>query len=551
MYGRKDLLPSLTPSGYDGFFPQEADLIPPSPDVIALNRITYGATEENLDNIKKIGLSAFINEQLNPPYGDDETVREKLSALTLHIKYDENPEKYSAMDEDRSLVYLNATLEKLWPLTDYKVPMANQERVRPAEEVRAASWIRAVYSKWQLREIMVECWHNHFNVNAFSDTKITSTFPIYDRDVIRKNCLGNFRVFLEDVAKSTAMQYYLDNMSSKASPANENYARELFELHTLGSDHYYNNLYNRWREVPGALKGKPIGYIDEDVYEAARSFTGWTIADGSGIGKGENLPNNGGFYYNDGWHDNYQKRVLGVEFSPNQPPLADGLKVLDLVAYHPATAKHICQKLCRRFISDIPPEAVVDGAIAIWMKNQKNPDQIKQTLRFILSSRELTNAWGRKVKRPFELLASLLRATAADFTPNGSLTGQLSQMGYFHYQWPTPTGHPDKTEYWLSSNTMLARWNSAINLIVNKQNKLTTFNFRALMPVELQSSTQVAEFWILRILQKNKSPEFISAMSDFLANGRPVSDPIPDRELDTRISNLIALLAMTPDFQLK
>src|SRR5258708_6681680 len=242
------------------------------------------------------------------------------------------------MDEDRPLTWLSAPIEKLWPLDDQKTMMAHQERIRPAEEVRMASWVKAVYSKWQLREIMVEFWHNHFNINAFQEPRIACTFPIYDREVIRKNCFGNFRTFLEDVARSTAMQYYLDNFSSKASPANENYARELFELHTLGSDFYFNNLYNRWREVPGASNGKPIGYIDEDVYEAARSFTGWTIADGSGIGKGDNLPNTGRFYYYDGWHDNYQKRVLGVEFDPNQPPLADGLKVLDLVAYHPATA---------------------------------------------------------------------------------------------------------------------------------------------------------------------------------------------------------------------
>ena len=339
----------------------------PSAEVVALGRITYGATSESVEVVRRKGLIAYITEQLNPDDEDDEVVKSKLASMTLHIKYDAVVDKYDAKDEDRPLSYLNASIDKLWPLTDQKNFMANQERVRPVEEVRVASWIRAVYSKWQLKEIMTEFWHNHFNVNAFSETKVSSTFPIYDRDVIRKNCFGNFRGFLEDVAKSTAMQYYLDNFSSKASPANENFARELFELHTLGSGHYFNNLYNRWREVPGALERKPIGYIDEDVYEAARSFTGWTIADGSGLGKGDNLPNTGSFYYYDGWHDNYQKRVLGVEFDPNQPPLADGLKVLDLVAYHPGTAKHLCEKLCQRFISDTPSASIVNGAIAVWI----------------------------------------------------------------------------------------------------------------------------------------------------------------------------------------
>lgn len=457
------------------------DLGAPNADIASLQRISYGATPLTIAHAKEIGMTAFINEQLHPNEIDDELVHSRLASITLHIKYDASPDKYSAIDEDRPLTYINAGLDKLWPLTDQKNIIANQERVRPVEEVRMASWVRAVYSKWQLKELMVEFWHNHFNVNAFSETKVSSTFPIYDRDVIRKNCFGNFRAFLEDVSKSTAMQYYLDNFSSKASPANENFARELFELHTLGSDHYYNSLYNRWREVPGALQGKPIGYIDEDVYEAARSFTGWTIADGSSLGKGDNLPNTGEFYYFDGWHDNYQKRVLGVEFDPNQPPLMDGIKVLDLVAYHPATAQHICLKLCKRFISDTPPDELVKAASAVWIRNQKSPDQIKQTLQFILSSKELGTSWGKKIKRPFELLASLLRITQSDFTPNSSLTGMLSQMGYYHYQWPTPTGHPDKSSYWLSSNTLLARWNTSVNLILNQQNKIATQNLQGIM----------------------------------------------------------------------
>jgi len=287
------------------------------------------------------------------------------------------------------------------------------------------------------------------------------------------------------------------------------------------------------------------------VYEAARSFTGWTIADGSGLSKGDNLPSTGEFYYYDGWHDNYQKRVLGVEFDPNQPPLADGLKVLDLVAYHSGTAKNICEKLCKRFISDTPPVSVVNGAIAVWVKHQKNNDQIKETVRYILLSKEFAASWGKKVKRPFELVTSIVRATASDFTPNQGLTGQLSQMGYFHYQWPTPTGHPDKSDYWLSSNTMLSRWNVAINLITNKQNKITVLNFRSVMPPDIKTSKQVADFWVKRILLKNKSPEFLAVMADYIAGGKKSEDLIPESQFDNKIANLIALLTMTPDFQLK
>ena len=140
------------------------------------------------------------------------------------------------------------------------------------------------------------------------------------------------------------MLVYLNNRSSRAGSANENYARELLELHTLGRGAYLNTLYDRWRDVPGATEGRPQGYIDQDVYEAARAFTGWTIADGTGLGGGMALPATGAFTYVEAWHDGYQKRVLGHEFDPFQAPMADGRKVLDLVADHPATAWNVCTR---------------------------------------------------------------------------------------------------------------------------------------------------------------------------------------------------------------
>jgi len=531
------------------FDPNDLIVTAPDKNSIALNRITFGATQNEQIQVNKDGYSAFVENQLNPKIGDDERVDRKIASTALHIKYDSKEDSYPAVDEDRLLGAWNFSIDKLWPLRDYKIPMAGQERNRPLEEVRVVSWIKAVYSKWQLQEIMVEFWHNHFNVNPDSDTKIAVSFPVYDSDVIRKNCFGNFRRFLEDVAKSTAMQYYLDNASSKASPANENYARELFELHTLGSDNYLNSLYNRWREVPGATSGKPIGYIDEDVYEAARAFTGWTIADGTGTGKGENLPNTGAFYYNDGWHDNYQKRVLGVEFDPNQPPLADGNKVLDLVAFHPATAKHICQKLCKRLIADVPPQNVVNGAINVWIKYKDNPHQIRETLRYILSTKEISQGWGQKVKTPFELVTSILRVTEADFTPNSSLTGSMNQMGYLHYHWPTPTGHPDRSDYWLSSNTMLSRWNIAFGLLTNTQNKLASYNFKT--PEELKSVKEIVAYWTEKILHREKPNEYIESLCKTLIKAKDINASIPIEDWQKKLPVLIAVLTMTPDFQLK
>jgi uncharacterized protein (DUF1800 family) len=347
---------------------------------ITLNRAAFGCRPAELEHFRSIGLAAWVDEQFHPDDAADVECHKQIAAARMHIEYeavkdDQGKEKSAALKEDRALKCLDQSVTDLWKLTREGTPDA--EKQRPLQEAKAAAWLRAVYSQWQLREVMVDFWHNHFNVStAIDDDRVGIAWPAYDRDVIRKHCFGNFRAFLEAVATSVPMLLYLNNASSKASPANENYARELFELHTLGAPAYFNHLYNRWRDVPGGADGKPVGYIDQDVYEAARAFTGWTIADGTESSRGDKFPDFGGFYYYDGWHDPYQKRVLGVEFDPNQPPMADGRRVLDLVATHPATATFVCAKLCRRLVADDPPASLVEKTAAIFRENHDQPDQI-------------------------------------------------------------------------------------------------------------------------------------------------------------------------------
>src|SRR5262245_22530750 len=260
----------------------------PPLEIIALNRMGYGPRPGDVAAFQALGptpdaqFQAYVEQQLNPDAIDDGACDVRIAAARLKIKYDADSQgRYPALHEARPLVNLGKQTAELWPLRNYDTPMAYAERVRPFDEVRCAAWHRAVYSKRQLKELLVEFWHNHFNINGPSEPAIYVTFPVYDRDVIRKNCLGNFRTFLEDVAKSTAMLYYLDNVSNKAGGGeggNENYARELLELHTLGSDNYYK-FYNDRTQIP-TIQYNGItyvaGYIDDDVYEAARSFTGWT-----------------------------------------------------------------------------------------------------------------------------------------------------------------------------------------------------------------------------------------------------------------------------------
>ncbi len=433
--------------------------------VRALNRLGFGPRPGEAEALAREGLPRWLDAQLSPDPGDDGDAVRALDACRLRIKYDAG-DRWSAVEEMRPLASLDKPIDALWPLADGKQPFAGPERQLPRMEVAAATLLRAIHGRWQLREVMADFWHNHFNVYA-GEQAVSAALPAYDRDVVRRHALGNFRVFLEAVGRSTAMLVYLNNRSSRAGSANENYARELFELHALGRDAYLNALYNRWRDVPGAVKGRPTGYIDQDVYEAARAFTGWTVEDGAGLGGEQRLPVTGRFAYVEGWHDNYQKRVLGQEFDPFQAPLADGQRVLDLVADHPATALHLCRKLCVRLVADDPPESLVRAAAQVWTENRRQPDQIARVVRAIALSPAFAETRDGKVKRPLELVASFARATGLDFTATNGLIGELDGSGQRLFGCPAPTGYPDRAEHWLGAAAMRRRWSLLLGLAEN------------------------------------------------------------------------------------
>jgi uncharacterized protein (DUF1800 family) len=441
---------------------------PPSPAwaVAALGRAGYGARPDDVALVVQRGWVGWVDAQLAPRDADDREVSERLARLALRFRHGPGP-KWPAADEMRPLRWLDRPIEAAWPLIVQRQEMDGAERRRPREEVTAATILRAVHSRWQLREVLVGFWHDHFNVDAYSSDEVSVALPAYDREVIRRHALGNFRQFLEAVATSTAMLYYLSNRSSRAGAANENYGRELFELHTLGRDAYLNDRYDRWRAVPGALKGAPVGYIDEDVYESARAFTGWTVEDGSGIDGQRKLPATGRFAYVESWHDGYQKRVLARDFKEFAAPMVDGRRVLDLVAEHPATARFVCTKLCRRLISDDPPPGVVAAAMRTWTAARRANDQIAQTVRTILLSPEFASAQGAKVRRPLALVAAFARATGLDLMPTEPLWNEIANAGQRLFGWPSPTGLPDDGDYFLSVNGMRRRWNLMLALSAN------------------------------------------------------------------------------------
>ena len=427
-------------------------------DTLWLNRLTFGATPAARSEIATLGRAGWLEGQLRLPATEAPLVS-RLSAARLRIYYeageDEDGNQWPALDEVRPLSYLFAGPDLLMRLAEWGPGkgMDYSERLRPAHEVIAASLIRATHGQAQLRELMTQFWHDHFNVNSGKDATTAFYFVGYD-STLRTQAFGNFRSLLGAVARSPSMLYYLNNADSIASPANENYARELLELHTLGVGNYLNERYSDWKDVPGALEGRAEGYLDLDVTEVARAFTGWSVGDGRWLDEGVDAPRTGRFNYVDRWHDPYQKRILGREFPPNRGPMEDGDEVLDILARHPGTARFLCTKIARRFLADDPPDALVERMAAEFLTAVDAPDQIARTLRVLVLSQEF-EAPPTKIRRPFEFLAALCRAAGAEIdAPETAWNWELPKAGWRQHEFGPPTGHPDRIDAWTGASTL-------------------------------------------------------------------------------------------------
>jgi len=515
-----------------------------------LSRLCYAAHTEDAVEVSRAGFPAWVGRQLDPKTRSDADLDGRLRAFKLQIKYaagngEPTPggdtRNWPAMDEMRTLTYLDAPIATPWALLDSKTARPPEEQARPHHEVVAATVFRADHSRAQLYEQAVAFWHDHFNVLASDDKRIGCALPSHDRDAIRPHALGNFRDLLEAVAKSPAMLIYLSNASSRAGAANENYARELMELHTLGRDAYLNDRYDRWRDVPGASDGAPQGYIDEDVYEAARAFTGWAVENGQRLDGATELPRTGKFIYIEGWHDGYQKRVLATEFEPFAAPMADGRKVLDLVAFHPATARLLSFKLCRRFVSDTPPQSLVDSAAKIWMETAKKPDQIALVIKHIALSKEFAASRGMKPKSPLALAVSFARVTGIDLTPMPPLFHQLGLCGQRLFGWSSPDGRPTGAEYYLTPEYLRERWVLVTKLAANSWN---TGQPKALrLEKEGASATgDLVAHWLSVFGGANaKAKTFLADLG---------VDPAQSIADEKRIAQIAGLCAAAPQFQM-
>lgn len=382
-------------------------------DTLALvHRGTFGYTQAEHARASAIGFAAWRNEQLDPSSIDDSALDATLASFP-------------------SLTMSFVDLVANYPAN------ANGDRT-VARVLRAARILRAQRSKRQLLERMVEFWSDHFNING-QDGALRYLKTVDDREVIRAHALGRFRDLLGASAKSGAMLVYLDNYTNVAGAPNENYARELMELHTLG--------------VNG-------GFTESDVVEVARCFTGWTV-------KQQGNPAAGTFVFRAVTHDSGAKTVLGTSI-PAGAGEQDGETVLDVLANHPSTSSFIARKLCTYFLTYDPPQAIVDRVAARFFNTGGD---IRATMRVVLSVRsfsEVPLATAHKLKRPLHMAIAALRSTSARVNIPLGLQEELQLMGHVPFSWPAPNGYPDSIGAWGSN--LLPRWAFATRLLDNDIN---------------------------------------------------------------------------------
>lgn len=554
----------------------------PPQSVRWLTRATMGFTTQ--DHIDFIALganddarwTAWVNQQLNPAAINDSACNTRIASA--------------------GFTTLNKTANQLW--TGHHAETNNYYlRMLPIAECECATLIRQIYSKRQLFEVMVDFWHDHFSVFGW-DYDGGPMFPAFDRDAIRPQVFGNFRTMLQAVGESASMMYMLDLYSSEAAHPNENYARELFELHTMGAEHYGGIVQNpdsfanmqllgNWQAPDGEYER--LKYVDDDIYEAARALTGWTIS-------GANWPYDpingvplGQFVYDSSRHDQGIKRVLARYFPASQGQ-ADGITLFDMVARHPSTAKHMAGKLCRRFVGANPSNALIDSVASVFQQSWQANNQIAQVMQVILQSAEFKTGWGTAMKRPALSGVSALRGTGADFTlkpdntsvytPTEEFRGRLQGAGHRLFYWPAPNGYPDDQVSWSSTGTlgmtmrMLPRlldmhqvesYNNGQPFIVDiHAQTLATF------PANQRTSANIIGFWCDRILGYRPEPTYsiavdmlrqnvaattvLDLVSDGTDNGHPAhtgvwnGNNLSQHYTIARLRTAVGLILCSPEF---
>jgi uncharacterized protein (DUF1800 family) len=379
-----------------------------------------------------------------------------------------------------------------------------------ANQLVRARLMRAVFSKRQFNERVVEMWTDHFNI-YLRDDLIDFLKVADDRDVVRANALGSFPNMLRASAHSPAMLIYLNNDTNTRTAPNENYARELMELHSLGVDG---------------------GYTQQDVQQVAKCFTGWTYQPSSA---GVNAYT---FRYNNSTHDQTQKTVLG-NIIPANGGQQDGETVLNILAAHPSTAKYIARKMLVAFWGYTPSQSLIDSVANVYTQTSGD---IKSMLRYILLDASVPPRTP-KFKRPMHLAASMLRGLNAEVTQPNNLQTPLVNAGHAPFEWIPPDGYPDNLSAW--TGLLLARWNLGASLMNGSWFNNTTLQGIRVVQTNLLAGTPTTAAAIADRLNFLLTYGTMTTVD----RDRVMSYMLPDPPNATRINEAIGLAVSSPSFQ--
>ena len=552
-----------------------------------LNRLGYGPRPGEVARVAELGPENWIRLQLAPEKIPDPAVDAALAGLTkLKLPRAELVEAYQTEIRERNQLQRAQAAKDFEKAGEIRVQMEDREQAVVAQalgELQHAKLARAVLSERQLEEVLVDFWFNHFNVDARKQ-QVRATVVSYEQDVIRPHVFGNFRDLLGATAHSAAMLVYLDNFrssremelgpreqaaaerlrrevmgeeemkperdnamttSTPAAPAapakrglNENYGRELLELHTLGVDG---------------------GYTQADVQEVARAFTGWTIN-----------PRNGDFLFRRQWHDNGAKKILGKEFASGGG-VKDGERVLDMLALHPSTAKRLATKLCQRFVADEPPAALVERVAKAFLVAKGD---LRATYEALFLSPEFFAAENMraKTKSPFEFAASALRASGAtwvdvdgirtrlplraveagaalgrggdrlDRMARKTMTLHLVELGQSPYVWGPPTGFPEDSTHWVSAGALVSRLNFSLALTGGQVADARVDARKLLGEANADRPDEVVSALASNVLGRQPSESTRRVLIEQAAPAQGAT-AVPD------VPKLLALLLGSPEFQ--
>lgn len=565
-----------------------------------LNRISYGPRPGDVKKVMDMGWEKFLDDQIHPERISDQLVEQKLQDIpSIHLSTEQLAAKYppgnliqqTLRARGIDLTALRARPQETTsqnnsqPQSDPTSADSLEDQAKRREVIRGlmqemgwkpqqealaeaqqAKILRAIYSERQLQEVLTDFWFNHFNVFAGKGPSRMFITP-YERDVIRPHVFSKFADLLRATAQSPAMLFYLDNWQSKAPDArppqafrrfqeqrlgrpgqrgrgpvgqqpdagnqlqmdrlsaaqrqrqsrgiNENYAREIMELHTLGVDG---------------------GYTQKDVQEVARCFTGWTI---------RQPQRGGGFYFAQWMHDDGEKVVLGNHI-PSGGGIRDGEAVIRILAHHPATARFIATKLARRFVSDHPPQSLIDRTAKVFLKTDGD---LREVVRSILTSPEFWSAesWRAKIKTPFEMAVSAVRALGAETNGSPAFHRWIAQMGEPLYLAQPPTGYKDEAELWVNTGALLQRMNFALALSTNRI-RGTRANAQVVMGgLKSTQPEQITDYVIELLLHGEVSPQTRATLSKQL--GDQSMTAVNNRNTTSDVARIVGLVLGSPEFQ--